>query len=217
MRVNAPGWFITFEGLDGSGKSTQLAHARHYLEGIGVSVVVTREPGGTLVGEAIRSLLLQPSRESLHARAELLLYAADRAQHIEQVVKPSLALGSVVLCDRFADATVAYQGGGRGIDLGIIADATRLATGGVAPDLTFLLDIDLETRAQRLSERGAGADRLESADGGFHTRVRSTYLRLAQEEPRRIVALDGAQGADAIQRQIRTELHSRGIINSSTR
>ena len=190
-------FFITFEGIEGSGKSTQLLTLGRDLETRGYRVMTTREPGGCPIADAIRAILLDPANQALRPRAELLLYAAARAQHVEQVIRPALAAGTVVLCDRFADATTAYQGGGRKLDAGLVAQLNTIATAGLAPDLTLLLDCPVELGLPRARQRNQqdllqdeGRFELEELD--FHQRVRTAYLALAECETRfRVVDATG--------------------------
>jgi len=191
-------FFITFEGIEGSGKSTQIRRLHNYLTARGQTVLATREPGGCAIADAIRAILLDPSNQAMTARTELLLYAAARSQHVEQIIRPALAAGTTVLCDRFFDATSAYQGGGRGLDQALIETLNGLATGGLCPDLTLLLDFTAEDGLQRARQRNydnnlldEGRFELEALD--FHRRVRQSYLQLAESEPRfRIINATGS-------------------------
>jgi len=183
---------ITFEGIDGCGKSTQMRLLEQYLTELGLAVVSTREPGGTELGKKIRSALLDGVEGSVEPLAELLLYAADRAQHVRQVIMPALAEGKVVLSDRFYDATTVYQGYARGFDLALVNQLNELAAGGLKPDLTLLFDLDVETGLKRTWERGdktggaaARPDRLDQEPMEFHERVRKAYLEIAAREPQR--------------------------------
>jgi dTMP kinase len=182
---------ITFEGIDGCGKSTQLRLLDQYLTERGFDVVSTREPGGTELGRKVRSALLDGGKGSVDPLAELLLYAADRAQHVRQVIAPALAEGKVVLSDRFYDATTVYQGYARGFDLNLVNQLNELATGGLKPDLTLLFDLDVETGLKRTHRRGdesglaARPDRLDQEPLAFHDRVRKAYLEIAASEPLR--------------------------------
>lgn len=184
--------FITFEGIDGSGKSTQLRMLASELRLRGREVVATREPGGTPLGGRLRGLLLD-AEEQVDPLAELLIFAADRAQHVRGLVRPAVESGRVVLSDRYADATVAYQGAGRGFPDELIADVVALATGGLKPDLTLIFDLTVEEsrlRARsRLSER-AKHDRLDAEDAAFQARVRDAYLKIAAAEPERVRVVD---------------------------
>lgn len=183
------GRLITLEGGEGAGKSTLLAGLREHLDRGGQDVLYTREPGGTPVGEAIRALVLEPAHRGIAVETELLLMFAARAQLVREVIKPALGAGRWVLCDRFTDASYAYQGGGRGIDVARIAELERIATGGLKPDLTLLLDLPVTHGRQRASQRGQ-ADRIEAERDDFFERVRATYLARAQAEPARFRVLD---------------------------
>lgn len=185
------GKLITFEGIDGCGKTTQMRLLERVLASRNVPFVTTREPGGTELGQTIRAALLNVSRHSLHPLAELLLYSADRAQHVNEFIRPNLAQGKLVLSDRFYDATTAYQGYGRGFDLSLIQQLNSLASGGLVPDLTIVFDLDPSSAMSRIQWRGQAdeeefkADRLESEPVEFHNRVREGYLELARKEPDR--------------------------------
>ena len=183
-----PGRLIAFEGVEGSGKSTQLELLRQALDGRSREVVVTREPGGTPAGERVRALLLDPEVE-LHPRAEALLFAAARAELVEAVIRPALERGAVVLCDRYLDSSLAYQGGARGLGLGPVTDVNRFATGGLLPDLVVLLDLD---PASGLRRRSGELDRIEAQDLAFHRRVRQAFCDLAAANPGRFAVVDGA-------------------------
>jgi len=194
--------FVTFEGPEGAGKSTQMRLLSDYLQARGHDVVVTYEPGGTTVGDAIRNILLSPDQESsLVPRAEALLFAAARAQLVEEVIYPALAQGAIVLCDRFSDSTLAYQVGGRGLPEKQVAEIVRFATGGLTPDLTFLLDLDVATGLAR--KRSTTVDRMEREEISFHERVRAEYLALARREPERFVVLDASRPIDELAAVIR--------------
>ncbi|HXX63882.1 MAG TPA: dTMP kinase [Bacteroidota bacterium] len=202
------GMFITFEGIEGSGKSTQIVKLANYLKSHGNRVVLTREPGGTAIGDQIRKILLDPANKGLDPAAELLLYAASRAQHLSEVILPALADGSVVLCDRFSDATLAYQGYGRGVDRKMIQDLDRIVTAGIRPDLTLLLDIDAAVGLARARGRNSscGLDkeaRFENEEAAFHERVRQGYLALAKQEPERVRAVDASPEPNRIEMEIR--------------
>ena len=189
------GRFITFEGIDGAGKSTALSFVRGLLEGRGVEVVATREPGGTPVGEAIRGLLLDPATRAT-ADTETLLVFAARAEHLAEVIRPALGRGTWVLCDRFTDATFAYQGGGRGSPLARLAQLRDWVQQGLSPDLTVLVDAPVEVAQGRLRGRGGESDRFERERLEFHERVRQAYLDLAEREPARVLTLDAAAVAE---------------------
>jgi dTMP kinase len=183
-----PGRLIAFEGVEGSGKSTQLELLRRVLEGRGLDVVVTREPGGTPAGERVRALLLDPAVE-LHPRAEALLFAAARAELVAAVIGPALERGAVVLCDRYLDSSLAYQGGARGLGRGPVAEVNQFATGGLLPDLVVLLDLD---PAAGLARRARDPDRIEAQDLAFHQRVRDAFRDLAAADPGRFRVVDAA-------------------------
>ena len=187
------GFFITLEGIEGSGKTTQTALVADALRTAGHRVTVTREPGGTRAGEAIRAIFLDPA-VSLHAAAELLLVLADRAQHVREKLKPALAAGEIVLSDRYSDSTVAYQGYGRGLDLMLLEDLNRLAGDGTRPDLTIVLDLAVETGLERTRARVRGdvrgPDRFEGEQVEFHRRVRKGFLTIARDEPSRVMTID---------------------------
>jgi dTMP kinase len=202
------GTFITFEGIEGSGKSTQIALLANYLTARGVRHVLTREPGGTLIGDQVRKILLDPANRSLDPAAELLLYAASRAQHLREIIMPALADGTNVLCDRFSDATLAYQGYGRGLDIEMIRSLDRIVTAGMRPDLTLLFDIEAVSgiaRARgRNNSRGLEAEaRFENEELAFHERVRQGYLTLVAQEPERIRVVDASSSPEVIQAKVR--------------
>ncbi|MBS0458083.1 MAG: dTMP kinase [Proteobacteria bacterium] len=190
------GRLISVEGGEGAGKSSAMAAVRAAIEGRGVEVVQTREPGGTPVGEAIRTLLLDPAH-SICAEAELLLMFAARAQLVRELVRPALERGAWVLSDRFTDASFAYQGGGRGIDGGLIAELERWAAT-LKPDLTLLLDVDVRQGHARVAGRGAGKDRIEREREDFFERVRATYRQRVAAEPQRFAVIDAGQSQEAV-------------------
>ncbi len=214
------GFFISFEGIEGSGKTTQTALISKILQEQEreVEVIVTREPGGTTVGRAIREILLQPDFSTLASSAELFLCLADRAQHIDEIIAPALAAGRVILCDRFTDSTVAYQGYGRGMDLALIARLNALVCGRYAPQLTFLLDCPVEAGLMRALRRSSGqasgrsqlsADRFEAESVGFHERVRKGYLEIARSAPDRVVVIEATLSSEQIHAEIRAVAMSR--------
>lgn len=214
------GTFITFEGIDGSGKSTQLKLLNNYLSDRGCTAIVTREPGGTPLGIRLRSALLD-AREEVSPLAELLVFAADRAQHVQRFVRPALESGRVVISDRYADATVAYQGAGRGFSPELIAEIVQLATGGLVPDLTLLFDVSVEESINRTTRRTAGKangktqrDRLDIEAADFHHRVRDEYLRIAANEPERVKIIDTTgtveQTHERVRRTVVQFLRARG-------
>jgi dTMP kinase len=196
------GAFITFEGIDGSGKSTQVRMLASVLRLRGMDVVQTREPGGTPLGARLREALLD-AQEQVDPLAELLLYAADRAQHVRVLLSPALAAGRVVLSDRYADATVAYQGAGRGFEPSLVNEVIALATGGLKPDLTLLFDLSVAESNERSRQRtttsgGAPSDRLELETENFHMRVRDAYLQIAAAEPERVRIVDASLSVEEI-------------------
>jgi len=195
------GLFITLEGGEGAGKSTQMAYVEECLKKAGITVRVTREPGGTPLSEAIRELLLDHRQSSMDADTELLLMFAARAQHIAELVEPALEAGEWVLCDRFTDATYAYQGGGRGIGMDRIAALENWVQGELRPDLTLLLDLPIDVGMSRAGERGE-LDRFEREKQDFFERVRQTYLDMAEQHPGRYRIIDASQDIQQVQAQI---------------
>ena len=211
------GLFITFEGCEGSGKSTQIERLAERLRAHGLDVRTFREPGGVRdcdVGEQIRRVLLDPANTDLGVRAELLLYEASRAQLVEASYRPALAEGAVVLCDRYADSSVAYQGYGRAVlSVGEVRELNRIATGGLVPDLTLLLDVDVASGLE--SATTAGADRLEAAGLDFHQRVREGYRAMAEAEPERFAVIERGgvdEVAEAVWRRVEPLLHRTGPV-----
>jgi dTMP kinase len=203
-------FFITFEGIEGCGKTTQIGLLTSYLKRIQRPFLLTREPGGTEVGERIRRILLSSENAGIEPMAELFLYAAARIQHFHQVISPSLHEGNVVLCDRFADATLAYQGYGRGLDLAWIEKIHARTVENVMPDLTFLLDVlveeGLRRALKRMEKHTDKEDRFEREALDFHQRVRDGYLALARREPERIIVLDGMKDEETIHHEIVSHL-----------
>lgn len=199
--------FITLEGPEGGGKTTQLAGLRAYLQGKGIPVLATREPGGTPIGEQVRAILHDVRNVGLLPRTEVLLYAASRAQLVREVIRPALAQGTVVLCDRYVEATLAYQGYGRGLDLTSLYQITEFATEGLRADLVILLDLPVElglARKKRAHERDrAEWTRMDQQELAFYERVRNGYLAMAAAEPGRWCVLDARQPVDVLQVQIR--------------
>ncbi len=196
------GIFLTFEGIDGCGKSTQVLRIAKILAERGVAYRQSREPGGTIISEKIRSILIDPDHSEMHNSCEVLLYLAARAQHVQEVIQPALAAGEVVLCDRFELATFAYQGYGRHGDLNALMALNRFATGGVKPHHTFVFDIDADTAHARLVSRQKNADRLEGLGREFFVKVRAGYKTMATEDATRCTVINGAQDPDVITRQV---------------
>ncbi|MBO5384753.1 dTMP kinase [bacterium] len=192
------GLFITFEGADGCGKTTQLNLLKDYLENNGYEVVLTREPGGKGLGEKVREILLNYDGE-VSNRCESFLFLADRAQNIDIIVNPAIEQGKIVLCDRHTDSSVAYQGYGRGLDINQINTLNNLATNNKKPDLTLVFDVDIETSMQRV---GNEKDRMESAGKDFFNRVRNGYLELAKQEPERIKVIDSTKSIQEVQKDV---------------
>lgn len=188
------GLFITFEGIDGCGKTTQLNLLARYLKENDKEIIITREPGSVGLGEKIREILLNYDGE-VSSNAEAFLFLADRAQHIDTIVKPAVEAGKIVLCDRHTDSTIAYQGYGRGVDIERLKMLNNLATSGMKPDLTFVFDVDMETSAQRV---GKEKDRMESAGLEFHKKVRDGYLQIAREEPQRVKVINAMDSIENI-------------------
>ncbi|MFW5648042.1 MAG: dTMP kinase [Candidatus Alkaliphilus sp. MAG34] len=201
------GIFITLEGLDGSGKSTQALYIKDFLEERGYEVLLTREPGGTEIGEKIRQILLDKKNKEMSAITEALLYAASRAQHVEQVIVPALEDGKIVLCDRFIDSSIAYQGKGRELGLEAVMDINKFATCGLVPDITILLDMDPEASLNRI-KTVKGTDRLEQEKLDFHRRVYEGYRDLANMYPDRIRVIDANKTVGEIGREIENKLDS---------
>jgi len=203
-------FFITFEGGDGTGKSTQLRTLENYLSTRGKSCLLTREPGGTPLGKLVRQVLLEVGKQPIASPTELFLYLADRAQHIQEIVAPALAQGKIVLCDRHTDSTLAYQGFGRGFDIGLLRRLNDMASGGIKPDLTVLFDCPVEIGLSRTRARRAPAgdaqreDRFEREELKFHERVRAGFLELARAEPERFHIIDASRSIAEVQEQIRT-------------
>ena len=196
--TTTPGLFVVFEGGDGVGKSTQVVELVSRLRNRRIEPVVTRQPGGTPIGEKLRELLLDPGHPELTARTEALVYAADKAQHVEEVILPALAQGKVVVCDRYVDSMIAYQGAGRVLDLAEVEQVARWATGGLRPDLTVLLDIDPAEAVANIRQQ----DRLEAAGLDFHRRAREHFLRLAGEDPERYLVLGARESRKNIAEKV---------------
>jgi len=206
--------FVSFEGPEGCGKSTQIRLLAGWLQAQGRNVLATREPGGTRIGDQIRSILLDPSHTEMNARAEILLFSAARAPLVAQVLGPHLDQGGVVLCDRFADSTLAYQGYGQQLDLGILRTITRFATHDLWPDLTFYLDLPVEEGLRRKAGGGAAEwNRMERKQLEYHQRVARGYLEMAHAEPARWVVIDALQEIDRVQQLIRDEVSRKLTLN----
>jgi dTMP kinase len=201
------GFFLTFEGGDGAGKSTLIDKLHCYLETMGKSILKTRAPGGTKVGETIRSLLLTNSDTPLSERGELFLFLADRAQHVDEIIYPALQKGQIVLCDRYNDSTVAYQGTARGFEPVWTRSLCDFATKGLQPDLTLYLDIDPKIGLSRVANTGIDKDRIESEALSFHEKIRSAFHNIAKEEPKRFRILDASRSPDDVFEQ------ALGILN----
>lgn len=201
-------FFITFEGVEGSGKTTQIQRLKKYLTQKGIPCKITREPGGCPIGEKVRKILLNPDHREMVPISELLLYEAARAQHVNDTIKPFLKKGGVILCDRFNDATLAYQGYGRRIDLKWIEGLNHLSSQGIRPDVTFLLDCPSDVGLKRALQRNRALkqekeERFEKEEIQFHRRVRKGYLAIAKKEPRRVKVIDTRQGEDKVFNKIR--------------
>lgn len=200
--------FITFEGTEGSGKSSRIADAAAFLKKQGKDCILTREPGSTRIGAKIRAILLDPASRELDHMAELLLYMADRAHHIATVIRPALAAGKIVLCDRYSDATLAYQGYARGLDLAMLKNLHRLLMDDLKPDLTLLLDLPPETGLKRAwkqinsGQRTDAESRFEAEEIAFHEKVRAGYLDIARQEPERFRIVDASASPEAVQKNI---------------
>ena len=214
------GYFVTFEGVEGCGKTTQIRLLAERLAATGLSVITTREPGGCPIADKIRSILLDSANREMTPTTELLLYAAARAQHIDEVIRPALATGAIVLCDRFTDATVAYQSAGRGIDRPVIDRLSNLACREVRPDLTMLLDCDpvlglARARTRIESSIGPREERFELEAVAFHNRVRNAYLEEAAREPDRIAVIDATGSVDEIATRISRLVEARLALISN--
>lgn len=208
---NIIGTFITLEGIEGVGKTSNLHFIQGLLESAGHSCVVTREPGGTSLGEALRGLLLNHSDDNMSADAELLMMFAARAEHLNKVIRPTLDNGQTVLCDRFTEATYAYQGGGRQLSIDKIQDLEQWVQGDLRPDLTIVLDAPVEVGRERAGKRSA-PDRIETEKDDFFQRVREAYIDLAKEHPERICLIDASVDLESVQQQIREKLDTYNIL-----
>ena len=201
--------FVTLEGPEGCGKTTQIARLAGWLRDLGYDVLATREPGGTSIGDQVRDILHAPGNRSMQPAAELLLYNASRAQLVAEVIRPHLARGCIVLSDRYADSSIAYQGYGRGLDLNALRAIVGFATDGLRPDLILLLDVDVEEGLRRKRGGGGEWNRLDQEPIDFHRRAREGFLSLAGQEPGRWVVVDAARGVDEVQADIRQVVASR--------
>ena len=199
------GYFISFEGLDGSGKSTQIAKLKSYFEENGFDVVLTREPGGTGIGEKIRNIILDPENSNMTDLTEAMLYAASRAQHVEEIIKPALKAGNIVICDRFVDSSIAYQAYGRGLG-SCVKEINKFAVAGCMPDVTFLLKVRPVICGGRIKNRQR--DRIELEASEFHQTVYNGYEKLESEYPDRIIALDASRSIEEIQDDIRAHVET---------
>lgn len=203
------GTFITFEGIDGCGKSTQCEMLKDYLKERGVDFIFVREPGGTVIGERIREILLDKKNSQMTSRTELLLFEAVRAQITDEVIKPALEEGKIVLCDRFFDSSSAYQGMARGMGMEFVSDLNMAATGGLKPDITFFFDISAEEALERRGKRGEASDRIELAGLKFQEDVRAGYLELAKRSEGRIITIDATKGIEEIFEVVKGSLEGR--------
>lgn len=201
--------FITLEGPEGSGKSSQLPVLAEWLRSKGYQVFTTREPGGTVIGDQIRAILSNLDNVSMQPRTEILLFLSASAQLVEEVIRPLLTQKTIVLCDRYADSTMAYQGYGHGVDLDTLRKLLDFATGGLYPDITFLFDLDIQTGLNRRRNSGGEWNRLDAYAIGFHERVRKGYLELAAAEPQRWIKIDAGQSFDQVQLDLQNALIKR--------
>ncbi len=208
MPQQTPGKFVTLEGPEGSGKTYQMAALAAFLRQAGYSVLTTREPGGTPIGDQIRAVLSDLKNTEMRPRTEILLFQASRAQLVEQVIRPHLGSGGLVLCDRYADSTLAYQGYGHGVDLDVLRTLIEFATGGLQPDLTLLLDLDVEAGLKRKT-RGGEWNRLDAYALDFHRRVRAGYLEMSQREPQRWAIVDASLPPEQVQTAIQKVIQAR--------
>ncbi|TLS35090.1 dTMP kinase [Pseudalkalibacillus caeni] len=208
------GLFITFEGPDGAGKTTQIKKLAEYLENKGIPYIHTREPGGTRISDKIRSLILDPANEEMVNETEVLLYAASRSQHVKEKILPALNEGKIVLCDRFVDASIAYQGYGLGISVEQVKEINRFATGGLAADRSYLIDLPVEEGRNRMAARyetqtnGQGLDRIEQKHADYHQTVRQAFLKLAEENANRIQLINGNRNAEMIFEEIKEDFET---------
>jgi len=213
--ISTTGKFITIEGQDGAGKTTNLEFICRQISLNGIDHVVSREPGGTPLGESVRDVLLNRNELAINPMSELLLMFAARSQHLESVIEPALAKGVWVICDRFTDASYAYQGGGHGIPSSSIETIESLVQGQRKPDLTILLDVDISVGESRVNSRNESKDRYELQKSEFKSRVRDTYLQRVQQDPQRIKLIDASASMEEVQMQIRNELEAFFTINNT--
>lgn len=208
--MTSKGFFITLEGGDGAGKTTVIGRVREYLQLQKRPYLVTREPGGIEIAEKIRSIILNPAHTAMDARTEALLYAAARSQHLAEVVEPALRQGRIVLCDRFVDSSLVYQGNARGLGVKAVRSINKFATGGLAPDLTLYLDVDPEVGLSRISaNQDREVNRLDMESLAFHRKVREGYLAIADEEPQRVVVLDANRPLESVEQDVLQVLKER--------
>jgi dTMP kinase len=207
-KLKARGLFVSFEGIEGCGKTTQAKLLRAWLRSRGYRVVLTREPGGTPISEKIRKVLLDSKNHHMSPLAELLLLQASRAQHLAQVIVPALKAGQVVICDRFADSSTAYQGYGRGMDLEMVSQLNQIAVEGRWPQLTLVFDLPVEQGFARAAGRKRALDRMEKQEKAFHQKVRRGFQKIARQDPLRVKLLDGSQPPDVIQAAVRQLVHN---------
>ena len=200
--MNNKGLFITFEGPEGAGKSTQIKLLSVLLKKYGIPHLITREPGGSKLSTHLRRWILNKLEYKLTNETELFLFLADRAQHVQEVVKPALAKGTVVLCDRYTDSTLAYQGGGRGFDMEMLYKMNQIASGGLKPDITLLFDLPVEVGLRRAVGRGKGKDRMEQEKIEFHRRVREIFLTIAKKDKKRVMIIDASQDKERVYQQM---------------
>lgn len=206
MTITMNGKLIVFEGVEGSGKTSLIQFCEEWLQSLNLPCISTREPGGTDLGVYLRRLLLEARSNPIADRTELLLYAADRSQHVEHKLKPNLAKGAIILCDRYTDSTIAYQGWGRGLDMNLIYKLNDIATSGLESDLTLWLDVNVEVGLARKQTAMAIADRIELETIAFHRRVQQGYAQIYASHPERIVRVDASLSKEVVQQQIQTIL-----------
>lgn len=215
------GLFVTMEGIEGCGKSTQARLLSAHLQARSIECILTREPGGTRIGDLVRGILLDPKHADMSPRGELLLYAAARAQHVDSIIRPALQEGKVVVCDRYTDSTVAYQGYGLGIDVEIVKSINTIATDRLFPHLTFVFDLEPELGLRRkfgdAVTSSLDADRIEQRTLPYHARVRRGYAKIAEEHPERVTVIDAAQSAEAIHQAVLQHTEDRRALLAGTR